>query len=145
MTMLGDIEPRKEIDWTSYSGLTLHRKCPQAWQYRYMQGLSRPIKDDAKPELHFGNFWHALRAADSIERGRTLGTLKHAPKSIRLTDDGPRVLPFDEDGNERDGLVDEVFEAVEKWQENVPEEHLAEWRSKLGSDSPSRLLRSLNA
>lgn len=139
MTMLSDIEPRKAIDWTSYSGLTLHRKCPQAWSYRQLFKLSRSIKDDAKPELHFGNWWHALRAAHSIDRGRALGSLKYAPKYIRCTDDGPRIATDTEEE-----LVPLVFEAIEEWQERVPAEHLAEWKSKLGSDSPSRLLRSLN-
>lgn len=146
MTLVADIDPRKVIDWTSYSGLTLHRKCPQAWHYRYMLGLSRPPKSEAKPELHFGNWWHALRAADSIERGRAHGTLKYAPKKgIRCTDDGPRIMPWNEDGTENTGLVEQVFEAIEHWQESIPDEHIAEWKSKLGSDSPSRLLRSLNA
>lgn len=166
MTLLSEIERRTAIDWTSYSGLTLHRKCPQAWTYRYLYRLSKPIKDEAKPELHFGNWFHALRAAEAIDRGRALGSLKHAPKVIRCTDDGPRIPTEVEDecstcegtGNEREcmdcegkgrrtypveNLVAEVFEAIVQWEQHIPEEHLKEWKSKLGSDSPARLLKSL--
>lgn len=145
MTLLSEIEPRKAIDWTSYSGLTLHRKCPQAWMYRHLYRLSKPIKDEAKPELHFGNWFHALRAAEAIDRGRRIGSLKYAPKVIRCTDDGPRIPTEDKDGNPIEDLTSQVWEAIETWEEHIPEEHAAEWRSKLGSPSPSKLLRSLEA
>lgn len=143
MTLLSEIARRKVIDWTSYSGLTLHRKCPQAWSYRYLFRLSKPIKDDAKPELHFGNWFHALRAADAIDRGRALGTIKHVPKAIRCTDEAAKIDTFDEDGEPVPNLVGLVFEAIEAWEENIPEDHIKEWASKLGGKSPSRLLRSL--
>jgi hypothetical protein len=68
MTMWSDLTPRKGVVYTSYSGLTRHRACPQQWSYAQLYGLSRPPSDDAKVEARFGTWWHALRCAESIER-----------------------------------------------------------------------------
>lgn len=136
MTTMADLTPRREIDWTSYSGVTLHRKCPQAWSYRHLYGLRKPPKDDAKVELRFGSWWHALRAADCIERGRELESLKWTPKEIQTVDGEPKI------STDQEGLIDRVFEACSVWTDNLPEEHAALWKSKLGG-YPIQLLESL--
>lgn len=65
----------------SYSQMTIFRKCPQAWLYRYFLGLDTATAIPT-PERDFGTWWHAVRAADSLERGRHHGTLKHIPDDI---------------------------------------------------------------
>lgn len=74
--------------FVSYSSLGLHRTCPQAWHYRHVQGLRKADEVTAYP-LELGSWWHALRAADAIARGSTIGSLLSCPKEIRTTDDGP--------------------------------------------------------
>jgi hypothetical protein len=85
-----------EAGLTSYSGLTLHRRCPQAWAYRHLRGLTR-AEDEIAPWRDLGSWWHALRAVDSIERGLSLGSLRYAPRRIRTTDNGPVLARHGED------------------------------------------------
>ena len=59
--------------YTTYSQITTHRGCPQRFNYAYVRGLKKIDPEDVKVELEFGNWWHALRAADSIERGSAAG------------------------------------------------------------------------
>src|SRR5699024_11134452 len=75
-----------------YSQINTHRACPQRWQYGAIQRLEedRP-EGDAAVELEFGIWWHALRAADSIDRGRKHGSLKQIPETLRTVDDGPEI------------------------------------------------------
>jgi hypothetical protein len=79
---------RKASDRMSYTALTLHRECPQAWSYRYVRGLTEI--SDARFDPDLGSWWHALRAADSIRRGAASGTLRYAPDDLTTTDNGPR-------------------------------------------------------
>jgi hypothetical protein len=64
---------------TSYSSLTAHRKCPQAWNYRYLQGL---IPDETETVLSrdLGSWWHFLRLTDSITRGVEHRSLVSVPE-----------------------------------------------------------------
>ena len=59
-----------------YSSLTLHRKCAQAWYYRYDLGLNRDVEEVAAPERDFGSWFGALTAAEALERGRKFDSLK---------------------------------------------------------------------
>ena len=164
MTDLNSITKREHVNRTSYSGITLHRSCPQAWSYKTIFGLSRPPSDDPKVEARFGTIWHALRAAEAIERGRRVGSIKYVPRSIRVADGGPKVMTrqhkemactrtdSDPDTCKNDehfepvlNLQERVFAAVEAWEEQMPEEHADLWKEKLGTRSPSLLLRSLDA
>lgn len=67
----------------SYSSLTLHRKCAQAWYYRYGLGIEQD-RDMVSPYLTIGSWWAALKAAERLERGRVLGTLLELPSSISV-------------------------------------------------------------
>jgi hypothetical protein len=138
MTMLSDLTPRKGVGYTSYSGITLHRSCPQAWMYRQLYGLNRPPSDDAKVEMRFGTWWHALRAAEAIERGRRLGSIKFTPKTIKGADDGPQIVTAD-----HEDLQGAVLEAAQRWEEAMSEDHAELWKKKLGG-FPSALLRALD-
>lgn len=126
--------PRERLDWVTYSGLTMHRSCPQAFSYRYLYGLEKPPEDEAQVERNFGNWWHALRAAESIERGRKAGSLRSVPPMIECTDGGPN-LPTDSDA-----LVDGVLEASERWANGLPDEHAEQWITRLGQPLTMRLV-----
>src|SRR5699024_10684359 len=69
--------------FASYSQINTHRACPERWQYGAIQRLEedRP-EGDAAVELEFGIRWHALRAADSIDRGRKHGSLKQSSEAL---------------------------------------------------------------
>lgn len=84
------------IERLSYSAATLHRTCPQAWNYRHIQRLERDSTTPAVA-LQLGSWWHALRAADSIHRGHAGGTLRSAPDTIECCDDGPVLERVDGD------------------------------------------------
>lgn len=80
-------EVRDPSQYASFSSLTLHRTCPQAWSYRYIRGLSRPA-ETVRPEADFGSWWHALRDAEAMQRGREMGSLRFTPRTISTGDDG---------------------------------------------------------
>src|SRR5699024_6883255 len=99
--------------FASYSQINTHRACPQRWQYGAIQRLEedRP-EGDAAVELEFGIWWHALRAADSIDRGRKHGSLKQIPETLRTVDDGPEISTA---YNETETLAERVLGAAERW------------------------------
>ena len=72
----------------TYSSLTLHRKCPQAWYYRYGLGLRQPVTGPA-PQLRYGSWWGALMGADALERGRRFDSLVVPPRRWTPVDGGP--------------------------------------------------------
>lgn len=121
--------------WASYSQLTTHRGCPQRWYYSSVLKLRRvDDPDDPKVELNFGLWWHALMAADSMQRARTYGSLRYAPDEITA---GSGVLLRAET------LVpDEVIEVSAKAWWKLSEAEQEVWLSKLGEPLPERL-RSL--
>jgi len=91
----------------TYSSLTLHRRCPQAWKYRYIDGLRR-ARSEVTPALDFGSWFHAVRALDRINKGTVEGTLKAHPEEIQTTDTGP-TFPWDASPS------DVLAAAVEYW------------------------------
>lgn len=66
---------------SSYSAMTLHRKCPQAWTYRHIMGLEKDI-DAPRPYLTIGIWWGLLRAAETLVRGRAAESLMFTPKDM---------------------------------------------------------------
>lgn len=75
--------------YASQSSLAVHRACPQKWRYRHLAKLRR-IEEEAVGR-DFGSWWHMLRAAEALARGRALGSLQSEPGELRSTDDGPRL------------------------------------------------------
>lgn len=120
-------------DVASYSSLTAHRQCPAKWSYAYVDRLAKVER--VRVELSYGSWWHAVRAADAIERGRASGTLMHVPKSLSTVDDGPRVSTKHAD------LVTEVLAAADTWWASLPEEDRQPYLDKLHSPVPDNLRR----
>lgn len=117
--------------WASYSSIGQHRSCPQKWYYQRILHIE-PIEPEVAPARDFGSWWHALMAADSLERGRTAGSLKSFPEWITATEGsqfrGEDVLPHDV-----------LAESVLYW-EKLSEDVKAAWVQYLGEPLPDRLL-----
>lgn len=133
---LADVELAQEPKHISYSALNNHRQCPRKWYYQYVLKLTK--SDDGKPQTgrELGSWWHALRAADTIERGRKAGTIKSVPEFLTTVDGGP-TIPTDED--QAACLPELVMAAARKWYDDLTEEVRAEWESNVGQMLPERL------
>lgn len=90
----------------SYSSITLHRKCPQAWYYRYGLKLE-PDTPDLSPFLTIGRWWSAFRAAERLERGRNAETLLQLPRDMKDLDEGYEFDP-------KTVTISDVLKAAEK-------------------------------
>jgi hypothetical protein len=131
--------PKPQDEWVPapdkikahYSSLTLHRKCPQAWQYRYEVGLRQPITGPA-PELHFGSWWGFLVGVDALQRGRKHESLVVPPRKLRPVDDGPE---FDQ----ATVTTRDVMEAAVAWWKSRDELTKAMWIERMGDSLPVRL------
>ena len=143
------IETETEVprQYLAYSQLTVHRQCPQRWMYAHDRKLEKVDPEDARVELEMGQWWHALRAADSIERGLVHGTLQSIPRRISTTDDGPEIkLPSLENlraEHEHSGvhLVRQVLEAADQWWKSRSGYEVDAWEERIGADMPSNLRR----
>jgi hypothetical protein len=117
---------RATENWASYSQLTRHRACPQSWFYGYVERLEKVDPDDVRVELEFGLWWHALRASDSLVRGRAHDSLKAVPKMIRTVDGGPEF------STKVDAPRSQVFGlAIEWWKALTPRVQEI-WTERLG-------------
>ncbi len=136
------VAPGPMPDWASYSAFGTFRACPQRWKYAYLQRLSKPASaDDAKVELNFGIWWHALRAAYSIETGWARGTLLFCPRTLG-TPAGDLVVgnPTHVGGDPKEfSLPERVRRAAMLWFGQLPEEHKAQWTERLGDTTLGRL------
>lgn len=74
----------------SFSSLARHRKCPQAWVYDSVRRLT-VLDDRPRVRAEFGSWWHAVRAADAVRRGRLHGSLLVEPETITTGDLGPSI------------------------------------------------------
>lgn len=118
--------------YTSYSALGQHRACPQRFLYSRIRNLEKVDPDDVRVELEFGNWWHALRAADSIERGRSLGSIQYVPDTLSPTDD----IEIPTTGRHLPGTV--YGEAHAWWDRQTPFVQET-WVGRLGESLPERL------
>lgn len=118
---------------SSYSALTTHRVCPQAWNYQTLRNLERDDPDSVKVELEFGNWWHALRAADSIDRGRKHGTIQSVPRKIKTVDGGPTI---ETKGSLRAAAV---IESAQEWWKTLTQDAQGIWEERIGSGLVERL------
>ena len=119
------------IESTHYSGLTLFRKCPQAYGYKYVARLEAST-DQPLTARDFGSWWHAVMAAESLERGREQKSLRYVPEEITTVDDGP-TFPGES------VTVQDVLEGADKWWRTLSDEHREVWTDWLGQKVPDRL------
>ena len=118
--------------WASYSQLTAHRKCPQAWAYSFERRLEKDDPLDVKVERDMGSWWHALRAADAIVRGRKHDSLRKVPELVKTVDHGP-TFPTNQI------TVDQVLaDSIVWWEQQTPLVQET-WIEKLGGSTPQRL------
>lgn len=124
-------DPVKLPGFLSYSQMSTFNKCPQAWHYKYLRHLDA---DETHPpvQAHFGSWWHALRATDSIVRGRDAGTLKYVQDHVETVDGGPTL---DTGGASSSG----VLMLARSWWDGQSEDYRAEFVGKLGAPLPDRL------
>ena len=132
--------------YTTYSQITTHRGCPQRFNYAYIRGLRKVDPEDVKVELEFGNWWHALRAADSIERGLALDSLQWVPKRLKTVDDGPVIElgtldelreQFSDEGSVK--LRDAVLSQATQWWGSLLTAVHETWQERIGASLPERL------
>lgn len=141
---MADEEFNETQEWTRevetvqahYSSISLHRKCPQAWYFRYGLGLNRP-EYGPKPYLEYGSWFGAMRTAEALERGRRMGSLIVKPRKFSPVDDWEAfdmatVTPR------------EVLQsAVTWWKAQLTNGDATEvqdaWHSALGAPLPNRL------
>lgn len=119
------------MEHTSYSGINLHRKCPQAWSYRYVERVEE-ADDSPRPPLIFGTWWHAVCAADGIERSRVHSTAHYVPEALQVADNAPSVPT-------KGITVAHVLELAEDWWRKQDEEVREAVEDYLGQDLPRRL------
>jgi len=129
----GVIEEEK-LRYASHSSLSTFRECQQRWHYKHVRGLRKIEGDDAAVERDFGSWWHMLKAADAIERGRAHGSLQWVPEKLTSVDGGP-TLEVDMDAP----LAALVMELAWRWwgQQSAAVHDL--WTERIGEDLPERL------
>lgn len=115
----------------SYSSLTLHRKCAQAWYYRYTLGLKMDEGMTAPPR-DFGSWWGAVRAADALVRGRALDSLVTEPGTFKVFDKLPKL-------DDRTVVVSDVLDVAGDWWSKLTPLDRDVWTEYLGEPLPARL------
>lgn len=132
-TMTGPPTAPGERRYASHSSLSKHRECPQKWYYGHVRKLTKVDPEDAAVERDMGSWWHMLRAADSIERGRRFKSLQHMPEELTSTDDGPRLR------TSWDDLADKVLDQAKLWWDKQSTSTQAAWLERIGEDLSGRL------
>jgi hypothetical protein len=124
--------PLKDVH-LSYSSLIQHRECPQQWSFKRLSGIEKDtLEDDVPVEKDFGTAWHALRAADSAQRGLALGSLKYAPETLSMP--GNLTVPF-----EQLDTPEKVLAWCEDWWSHQSMTVQETWIERIGQDLPTRL------
>lgn len=119
----------------SNTSLNYHRKCPQMWAYDQVRRLEKDTGEVSAP-LDFGNWWHAIRAAELIDEGRRRGTLRYCPPTLKTAVEEYEIPT---DVEEPLTLVDVVWTEIDAWWENLSPGHKDLWVEQLGEAAPDRL------
>lgn len=117
--------------FTSVSGLTAHRQCPQKWFYGSVRRLER-AGDVAAPDRDFGTWWHAMRAVESFRRGLSLDRPLHYAPDMIDTPGGKLIL-------DHELTLSRVVTACQQWWKSTSTEYREEFESILGGAAPDRL------
>lgn len=128
---------------SSYSGLSTHRRCPQQYFYKNVLRLDTP-EGEVAPERDLGSWWSVVRAAEAVERGKRLNSLRQDLQTqIKLPDNSKVTVEVI--------TVDLVMRALGAWWENQRKIMTGEgetaadvWEARLGGAAPE-LLDSLLA
>lgn len=129
---LENFEPDAELNaQASYSSITLHRKCAQAWYYRHVLDLEQD-RDTASPYLTLGRWWSALKAIEVIERGRELESLIDLRKTLK---DDAEGYNFDT----ATATTPDVLIASQRRWKGMSREAQEEFVSIMGEPLPDRL------
>lgn len=115
----------------SYSRISDHRACPQAWAFGQLDQLER-AEENTPVELDYGTWWHAVMAVDSIERGLMHNSLRYVQDYI---DTPAGKLP------ERRLIVESIFEAAAAWWSLLSPGAATDWEERLGITNLERHLR----
>lgn len=134
----GRYDPTSRV---SYSSMTLHRQCPQAWKYRYIDDL---VSVSERHAADLGTWWHFVRACDSIHRGLALGSLLESPArlsaapdlDLKDAGDGIYHLPS---GQSITAKESNALTLAEAWWRKLPSESKDSWIESLGEAMPERL------
>lgn len=114
----------------TYSSMSLYRRCPEAWAFKYLDRLDTPTTGP-KPELDFGSWFHGARALHLIERGRAAGTLLSTPEEITTSNGGPAFAP--------DTPVEDYFAASDVWWKSLRPDVQEAWSTSLNGPLPDLL------
>ena len=132
-------EPGVEDVRLSYSSTTQHRRCPQQWAFQRLDRIEKAphfaVGEDIPVELNFGSWWHAMRAADAVQRGIEHGSLLYAPDEISLPEGR---VPFSEVST-----PEAVLQRMIDWWEHAAPAVRATWTERLG-DAPTLRLRAMD-
>lgn len=115
----------------SYSSISLHRKCPQAWYYRHSMKLER-AEETASPYLTIGRWWSLLKAVEFLERGRRAESLVQVPRKLQDKAEGYDLDPTA-------AVVSDVLLAAQTRWAAFSKDDQDEFVGKLGEPLPDRL------
>lgn len=131
----------------SYSSLQTLMHCERQYSLGYLENLEAD-KAEPIPFLR-GTAFHAVVAADLMQRGAELGSLLNFPDKIKLANDYSLGI----DWNSVPGIVDRKVPTVVGW-ELGPEvlltpysviEHVRVWESQLETERQEEIIAKLNA
>lgn len=126
----------------SFSSISTYRTCPQKYRLRYIERLERvPTSEAKEAPREMGTWWHAVRAAEAIERGRVRDSLvaEGVPETLQLADDWPEL------STDSEHLVDAVFEQMDAWWKDRSPDYREAFIEQFRQDMPSRLDYMLDA
>jgi hypothetical protein len=122
------------IVYTSHSALVEHRMCPQRWYYSHVRKLEKYDPEDPGVEKDMGSWWHLIRAADSLERGRQHGSLQRVPDGLEIPEGISAQYLLHEDAT-----PNEVMRLADTWWKHQPSHVREAWDARLGEGLPERL------
>lgn len=143
----------------TYSRISTHRTCPQRFNYQYIRGLQQDRTQEHPVELLFGNWWHAVRAVDSIVRGVKAGSLRYLPERLGTAEgpaDNPHVWAIElpalealvedtqQGGTMLEDLPRKAWATLRRWENSLTDDQKDAWLERVG-ELPYDRLRYVNA
>lgn len=136
----------------TYSRIATHRSCPQKFNYSYIRKLQSDRENDHPVELIFGNWWHAIRAVNSIARGVAKKSLRYVPERLSTVDGTEKdphlwainIPTLEELYSEEtpylgSDLRATVFAKLRRWESTLSDSQLDLWVERVGATPYKRL------